>query len=503
MRQPVQVKPCEFCGAINHKTDAYPTLQEETQVDVNAVGEFQSYNNRAPQQIQQQQYYRPPYRQQQGPSHQSSSKSLEDVVKELAITIQQNQAKNDETLAELSKQMSNLAQTISELKRDPRRLPSQTVPNPRGNVSALTLRSGKDLNEVVKESASDQITDDVHFNVIRGPLKGTAPTEINCEEPTAEQFPTDGEHINSADQEHVNGPRMEHLKCSPPATWSVKNTKIDPLLSFSVQVRAPEEHMIEKHELGGRVAARDELKEPTMERPIAASHEAPPGKCKDPSAFTVTCGVVETQIYHCLIDLGAAINAMPYSLYRSLRLSPLKPPKLLVELGDKSLIHPIGLLEDLTLRVGDLVVPADFYVLQMGDARDDDPLALILGRPFLFANKTKIDMDTGLLSLAFGGKRSDFYIYEDRDHLSTKKSPDIVNTSYLGALVPDPPDETSCVARSAAIIKVSSQTRDDVKANLPDRWRGDASTSLHDDFGQIEGIAEVKFDLTRPWDPNL
>ncbi|CAM8999885.1 unnamed protein product [Rhodiola kirilowii] len=65
-RQPVQVKPCEFCGATDHKTDACPSLQEDTQANVNAVGEFQSYNNRAPQQTQQQQYYRPPYHQQQG-----------------------------------------------------------------------------------------------------------------------------------------------------------------------------------------------------------------------------------------------------------------------------------------------------------------------------------------------------------------------------------------------------------------------------------------------------
>ncbi|CAM8977902.1 unnamed protein product [Rhodiola kirilowii] len=91
---------------------------------------------------------------------------------------------------------------------------------------------------------------------------------------------------------------------------------------------------------------------------------------KDPGAFTVTCGIGETLIHHCLIDLGAAVNAMPYSLYCFLKLGPLKPPKLIIELGDKSCVRPIGLLEDLTLRVGDLVVPADFY---------EDPPTLILG----------------------------------------------------------------------------------------------------------------------------
>ncbi|CAM8975183.1 unnamed protein product [Rhodiola kirilowii] len=64
-RQPVQVKPCEFCGATDHKIDACPNLQEDTHANVNAVGEFQNYKNRAPHQTQQQ-YYHPPYRQQQG-----------------------------------------------------------------------------------------------------------------------------------------------------------------------------------------------------------------------------------------------------------------------------------------------------------------------------------------------------------------------------------------------------------------------------------------------------
>ncbi|CAM8948630.1 unnamed protein product [Rhodiola kirilowii] len=148
MRQPVQVKPCEFCGATDHKTDACPTVVEEEHGDVNALNGFQNYDNHAPgrqygqaanrqswrndnhaprepaqqtapQQTQQYNYYRPPY---PSPSHQSSSKSLDDIMKELATTMHRNQAKDDETLAELGKQISNLAQAVSELKSDPGRL---------------------------------------------------------------------------------------------------------------------------------------------------------------------------------------------------------------------------------------------------------------------------------------------------------------------------------------------------------------------------------------------
>ncbi|CAM8972309.1 unnamed protein product [Rhodiola kirilowii] len=48
MNQVVQVRPCEFCGATDHKTDACPTMVEEEQGDVNALNGFQNYNNRAP-----------------------------------------------------------------------------------------------------------------------------------------------------------------------------------------------------------------------------------------------------------------------------------------------------------------------------------------------------------------------------------------------------------------------------------------------------------------------
>ncbi|CAM8978617.1 unnamed protein product [Rhodiola kirilowii] len=371
--------------------------------------------------------------------------------------------------------MSQIAQIVSELKTDPGKLPSQTVPNPRGNISTLT---------VVDESGA-----------------------VNEEsEPESVPIASEG-HVSSTLISEADAPIMSKpdapLTSTADATRTDAQSRTDPFPLFSMHVRAPEVHMIDKDELGGRLEVRHEQNDPTMERPLATSHDAPPGKSKDPGAFTVTCGVGETLIHHCLIDLGAAINAMPYSLYYSLKLGPLKPPKLLVELGDKSCVRPVGLLKDLTLRVGDLVVPADFYVLQMGDARDDDPLALILGRPFLSATKTKIDMDTGLLSLAFGGKTSDFYIYEDDDRTCAKKPPDIVHTPYLGALSPNLPDETTHSSNEVAMSRVSSPTREDVKANPPDRWRADTSTQLHDNFGQTEGIAEAKFDLTRPWDPNL
>ncbi|CAM8953602.1 unnamed protein product [Rhodiola kirilowii] len=236
---------------------------------------------------------------------------------------------------------------------------------------------------------------------------------------------------------------------------------------------------------------------PMIERALTTSH-----KVRDPGAFTVTCGIGEAQVPHCLIDLGATINAMPYSVYNSLGLGPLSPPKLMIELGDKSCIRPVGLLEDVTLQVGDLVIHADFYVLQMGNARDDDPPTLILGRPFLYDTKARIDMGEGLLSLSFGGRISDFYICDNDDRPGTKKPPNIVHTSDFSTLVPDRPRETVCTTGATAMVKTSSPTWRNVKANPPDYWIPEPCTPIHKGLGRIKGDTEAMFDLTRPWDPN-
>ncbi|CAM8997282.1 unnamed protein product [Rhodiola kirilowii] len=383
--------------------------------------------------------------------------------------------------------MSQIATTVSELNNDSGRLPSQTIPNPRGNVCMMEVvdvdaalrESAYLVNKMLEMKARD--SEEEPSSEYTGPLEDIGP-------PAPKEEPA----------ETLKPDAVETFWLGPVLTTENSLTNV---LSCSMQVIASEGRVTHKEGLEGRMEAKQN--DPMMERPLATSHETPPGKSKDPGAFTVTLGICETQIHHCLIDLGAAINVMPYSLYCSLKLGPLKPPRLLIELGDKTCIHPVGLLEDLTLHVGDLIVPADFYVLQMGDARNDDPLALILGRPFLCTTKTKIDMGIGLLSLAFDGKTSDFYIYGDDDRPCTKKPSDIVHTSDLGALVPDLQEETVHTNGPVAISKMSSPTREYVKANPPDRWRADPSTSSHGNFGQTEGVAEAKFDLTRSWDPNL
>ena len=72
--------------------------------------------------------------------------SLEDIVKSLADNTLQFQQKMEANIQNLGAQMTQLATSVNRLESQGR-LPSQTETNPKQNVSAIVLRSGKELEE--------------------------------------------------------------------------------------------------------------------------------------------------------------------------------------------------------------------------------------------------------------------------------------------------------------------------------------------------------------------
>ncbi|GKC47102.1 reverse transcriptase domain-containing protein [Tanacetum coccineum] len=79
-------------------------------------------------------------------------------------------------------------------------------------------------------------------------------------------------------------------------------------------------------------------------------------------------------------DLGASINLMPYSLYAKLSLATLKPTKMSVRLADRSFQYPVGIAENMLIKVGKFTFPTNFVILEM---EEDSKVPLILVRPFL------------------------------------------------------------------------------------------------------------------------
>jgi hypothetical protein len=95
---------------------------------------------------------------------------------------------------------------------------------------------------------------------------------------------------------------------------------------------------------------------------------------------------------------------MPRDVFEKLRL-PLEPTGMCLELGDNSIRYPLGIAEDVPVKVGHHFIPVDFVVLEMGE-REKSPL--ILGRPFLKTVGATIDVGKGEIMFDINIERSAF-----------------------------------------------------------------------------------------------
>ncbi|XP_023748222.1 uncharacterized protein LOC111896464 [Lactuca sativa] len=90
----------------------------------------------------------------------------------------------------------------------------------------------------------------------------------------------------------------------------------------------------------------------------------------------------------------------------------------IIQLVDRSILHPKGVLEDVLVQVNELVFPADFYVLDMGDDDHPSSSSILLGRPFLKIARTKIDVYNDTWSMESDGEVINFNFYEARRYPS-------------------------------------------------------------------------------------
>ena len=63
-------------------------------------------------------------------------------------------------------------------------------------------------------------------------------------------------------------------------------------------------------------------------------------------------------------------------------------------MADRSLKHPLGVIEDVFVKVDKFIFPVDFIVLDM---EEDKEIPIILARPFLTTGRAMIDVQKGEL----------------------------------------------------------------------------------------------------------
>ncbi|CAN6568223.1 unnamed protein product [Malus baccata var. baccata] len=143
-----------------------------------------------------------------------------------------------------------------------------------------------------------------------------------------------------------------------------------------------------------------------------------PTKCKDPGSFTIPCVIGNTRFESAMLDLGASINVMPYSIYASMHLSELKNDGVIIQLVDRSNAYPKGVLKDVFVQVNHLIFSADFYMLEMDESDHSLTLPILIGRPFMKTARTKIDVFNGTLTMEFDGEVINFNLSDSIKYLS-------------------------------------------------------------------------------------
>nr|XP_027076975.1 uncharacterized protein LOC113700718 [Coffea arabica] len=303
-------------------------------------------------------------------------------------TIMQNQQRTDSEMQDIRNQISQMATTINRLdSQNQGKLPSQPELN-RKNVSAMTLRSGKEIQGsepvIPKDKDEEKIENELEREDSNGVDLKVLPDPVITAKTNPPPFSSRLEKSKKQDKEkeilevfrkvEINIPLLDAIKQVPKYAKFLRDLYVN-----RKRLRGDERVIV-----GENVSA-------VLQRKL-------PPKCGDPSMFTIPCRIGNTVIRRVMLDLGASINVMPKSIYASLKL-------------------------------------ADFYVLDMDDDHSPDPSPLLLGRPFMSTAQTKIDVNKGTLSMEFDGEIVHFNIFDTMKYPSNSNFSSIFSVSAIDPAV--------------------------------------------------------------------
>ncbi len=112
-------------------------------------------------------------------------------------------------------------------------------------------------------------------------------------------------------------------------------------------------------------------------------HKVPP-KYKDPDYPTISYTIGDYMIECELLDLGASVNLLPFFVYLQLRLGELKPTFVTLQLADRSVRKPRGMVKDVLVKIENFYYLVDFIILDIEPTlHPSTNISIILGGPFL------------------------------------------------------------------------------------------------------------------------
>ncbi|KAM1241312.1 hypothetical protein ACFX2J_046523 [Malus domestica] len=377
--------------------------------------------------------YAPPQVQPQSAPNNSGNALDNDTLVKLLTTLTNGQENQNKRVDQLEKQMGQIADVVGQI-RDQGRLPSSTIPNPKGgfeSAKAILLRSGKEIGAGSSSKTGHKEDEKLQFEEEACPptAKVDTPMPQAPMDPNLSNSSNKGKNVSNSVSTNVvpsNAPfpsrfvQTKKEEAEKDILETLKKVQVNiPLLDAIKQVPRYAKFLKELCTTRKRISTKEVVK--VGENVSAILQRKLPPKCKDPGSFTIPCVIGKTRFKSAMLDLGASINVMPYSIYVSMNLGELKHDGVIIQLADRSNAYPKGVLEDVLVQVDHLVFPVDFYVLEMDESDHASSLPILLGRPFMKTARTKIDVYSGTLSMEFDGEVVNFNLsdsikYPSEDH---------------------------------------------------------------------------------------
>nr|GEU87453.1 reverse transcriptase domain-containing protein [Tanacetum cinerariifolium] len=324
-------------------------------------------------------------------------------------------------------------------------LPSNTIPNPRDEIKAITTRSGiilvessvplPPLSSSSKEVEQDPetITNQIQIeSTTRVPplLVQSFPISRSSElfSPVFSPFepPKQNPH-----QPLIPYPlRLNKEKLQDKSNIQVhKFFQMFKKLHFNISLAEALALMLKYHKmLKDLLSDKEKLlglaNTSQIENCLVVLLKKLPKKLRDPGKFLIPCDFLELEKCMALANLGANINLMPLSVWKKLMLPKLVPTHMTLELANRSIAYPADIAEDIFIQIGKFTFPADFIVIDY----DVDPrVPLILGRPFSRKDHALVDYHFPFQS--FSPKYESFCF--DVEHIDEKSSGSTTSHSDL------------------------------------------------------------------------
>ncbi|GKC68163.1 reverse transcriptase domain-containing protein, partial [Tanacetum coccineum] len=225
-----------------------------------------------------------------------------------------------------------------------RSLPSNTIVNPRGDLKAITTRSGVSYDGPTILTTSSPLPKEVEHE----------PKAIKDKPNPKPSIPYPSRLNDQKLREKANNQMLKFLKIFQRLHFN---------LSFADSLlHMPKFASTFKSLLSNKEKLFELANTPLNKNCSAMLLKKLPKKHGDSGKILIPCDFPELDECLALADLGASINLMPFSVWKKLSLPKITPTRMTLELANRSVAYPVSVAEDVFVNVGKFHFPADFVL---------------------------------------------------------------------------------------------------------------------------------------------